>query len=187
MSDEQQFFGPAVATFDAAVDRALDRIRGNRIADRVFLTASALGDWSLGWHLLGAGIALLDERRLPDALRLAATLGIESVVVNQGVKRLFHRHRPVYVPSTRAKGWPTIRIPTTSSFPSGHASAAACAVVLLSKSQPRLMPLWLALGATVGLSRCYVRMHHASDVVVGAAIGAAIGELASLLVPLPDR
>jgi membrane-associated phospholipid phosphatase len=186
VSDEHQFFGPAVAAFDAAVDQALDRIRGNPIADRVFLTASALGDWSLGWHLLGATMALLDERRLPDALRLSATLGVESVVVNQGVKRLFHRHRPAYVPSSRTKGWPVIRIPITSSFPSGHASAAACAVVLLGKRQPRLVPLWLGLAAVVSLSRCYVRMHHASDVVVGAAIGAAIGEIASLLVPLPE-
>ena len=90
------------------------------------------------------------------------------------------------MPSTRAEGWPAIRVPSTSSFPSGHASAAFCAAVLLSKRQPRLVPLWFGLAAVVGLSRPYVRMHHASDVVVGAAIGAAIGEIASLLVPLRD-
>ena len=39
--------GPPSRRFDAAVDRAFDRLRGNPVADRVFLTASALGDWSL--------------------------------------------------------------------------------------------------------------------------------------------
>lgn len=183
MSDEHQFFGPTVAAFDAAVDGALDRLRGHPVTDRVFVTASALGDWSLCWQLLGATKALANPRRLPDFLRLSVTLGVESLLVNQGVKRLFHRHRPQFDAETAAAGG--LRIPTTTSFPSGHASAGFCAAVLLTNRQPRLAPVWFGLATVVSLSRVYVRMHHASDIVVGAAIGAAIGEIACLLVPLP--
>jgi membrane-associated phospholipid phosphatase len=47
---------------------------------------------------------------------------------------------------------------------------------------------WPALPYVVALvvaaSRVHVRMHHASDVFAGAAIGAALGEMARRLVPL---
>jgi undecaprenyl-diphosphatase len=181
VSDRTRFFGPVVAVLDEQVDAALDRIRGNPLADRVFFTASALGDWSLIWHLVGATEALADERRLPDMLRLSATLGVESLAVNQGVKRFFHRQRPEFGPGPPPAG---LRIPTTSSFPSGHASAAFCAAVLLSQRRPASAPVWFGLATVIALSRCYVRMHHASDIIVGGAIGAALGVVAIRLVPL---
>src|SRR5262249_27642601 len=87
-------FGPAVAAFDAAVDRALDRLRGDPVADRVFYTASALGDWSLLWHLIGLARAAVDPAWRRDELRLSTVLVVESLTVNQGVKRLFKRRRP---------------------------------------------------------------------------------------------
>ena len=40
------------------------------------------------------------------------------------------------------------------------------------------LPLWGALAATVALSRPYVRIHHASDVVGGVVVGAAMGLVA---------
>lgn len=183
MHDGQRFFGKAVGRFDAAVDDELDRLRGHPLAGRVLVTASALGDWSLCWQLLGAAKALANPRRVPDFLRLSVTLGVESLLVNQGVKRFFYRHRPWFDAEAATAGG--LRIPTTSSFPSGHASAGFCAAVLLTNRQPKLAPVWFAMAAVVSLSRVYVRMHHASDIVIGAAIGAAIGEIAALLVPLP--
>ncbi len=184
MNRTSRQFGPAVAAFDDTVDRAFGRIRGHPVADRVFYTASALGDWSLIWHLVGGIGALADEHRLPDLVRLSGTLGVESLLVNQGIKRLFHRPRPRVVAEP---GPVDIRTPTTSSFPSGHASAAFCATVLLSQRDPALAPVWITLATVVSLSRCYVRLHHASDVVAGAAIGVALGVLATRLVPVDRR
>ena len=37
--------------------------------------------------------------------------------------------------------------------------------------------LWWAVAAVVGTSRAYVRIHHASDVVAGAALGWVLGLL----------
>jgi undecaprenyl-diphosphatase len=67
----------------------------------------------------------------------------------------------------------------TSSFPSGHASAAAfAATALIGWDGDRSAPLWGGIATTVAISRAYVRIHHASDVVAGAAVGAAMGLVA---------
>ena len=103
---------------------------------------------------------------------LALALGAESLLVNQGLKRLFKRPRPT------AEGDPRypVRRPLTSSFPSGHASAAAfTAVLLTSWDGKRSAPLWWTLASTVAVSRAYVRIHHASDVVAGMAVGTVLG------------
>lgn len=165
--------------FDQWFDHALDHLRGNPVADRIFYAASGVGDWSTIWHLVGAGRAALDPALLPSAVRLSATLGVESVVVNQGVKRLFKRGRPTFE-GTRPH---RLRTPSTTSFPSGHASAAFCAAAMLSGDDRSRAPLWYGLAAVVALSRPYVRIHHASDMVGGAVIGYAIGRAARALWP----
>jgi undecaprenyl-diphosphatase len=76
-----------------------------------------------------------------------------------------------------------LRIPRTTSFPSGHATASFCAAVLLSQGTP-WGPALFALAAIVSLSRAYVRIHHASDVVGGVVVGLAIGLAVAYLVPL---
>jgi undecaprenyl-diphosphatase len=177
---EDAAFGPAVAAFDAAADRALARVRGHPVTDRVFYTASTLGDWSLLWHLIGVGRAVVDPSRRREAVRLSTVLLVESIVVNQGVKRLFKRGRP---PLDGDRPHP-LRTPTTTSFPSGHASAAVCAATLLSDGDPSRRPLWYGLAAVVALSRPYARDHHASDTVAGALLGYAIGRAARALWPL---
>ncbi len=167
----QDQLGPVVDRFDTAAEALLERLRGNPVADRVFSTASHLGDFSVIWHVvgLGRGLAL---GRLDQTVVLAALLGAESLVVNQGVKRLFRRERPTETGDERLP----VRRPSTSSFPSGHASSAAfAATVLIGWDGKRLAPLWITLAAIVGTSRAYVRIHHTSDVVGGAALGVALG------------
>jgi membrane-associated phospholipid phosphatase len=168
-------FGPEVARFDAAVDAWFDQHRGNPAADRLFYLASALGDHGLIWHLAGLARAAVPGADAADALRLSVTLGVESAVVNLGVKSLFRRGRPVHE-GERPHG---LRRPLTSSFPSGHASAAFLAAVMLSEGRPLEAPLWFGLAGVVSASRVYVKVHHASDVVAGAAIGVALGAVAT--------
>jgi undecaprenyl-diphosphatase len=45
-------------------------------------------------------------------------------------------------------------------------------------------PVWFGLAAVIAASRVYVRMHHASDVIAGAALGVAMGAVARRVVPL---
>jgi undecaprenyl-diphosphatase len=164
--------GPAVARFDKWADVRIERVRGNPVADAVMTTATKLGDFSLVWHIVNVSRGLTADRRADQVPVLAVSLGIESLVVNQGLKRLFRRPRP----TTEGDPRYPVRRPLTSSFPSGHSSAAAFTATLLTAwDGRRAAPLWWGLAATVALSRAYVRIHHASDVVAGMVTGGALG------------
>jgi undecaprenyl-diphosphatase len=171
-----------IVEFDAQVDRAFDRLRGNPVADRVFYTASDLGDFSLIWLLLGALRGLRSEHDWHAAVRVGGTLAVESFLVNVGIKGLFRRARPPWDTARPRR----LRRPRSSSFPSGHATSAFCAFVLLSEDDP-LWPVYLGVAAITAASRVHVKIHHASDVVAGIPVGLAIGLTARRLHPLPVR
>lgn len=174
-------FGPAVESFDEGVDQLLEIIRQSKTAGRVFLAASHLGDFSVIWHLIAAARGTFSNKRASQALAIAALLGAESLIVNQGVKRLFKRQRPTANGDERFE----VRAPSTSSFPSGHASAATfAAIVLTTLDGKKSAPLWFGLAAIVGTSRAFVRIHHASDVIGGAIVGLVLGLAVRPLVKL---
>lgn len=163
----------SVAAFDARADAVLERLRGNHFADKVFTAASALGDFSLIWHLIGASRGLTSNSRANQAFVFFALIGAESLLVNQGIKRLVRRTRPTEAGDPR---YP-VRKPSTSSFPSGHASAAFFAATVLTYwSGIASAPAWFAVAIIVATSRAYVRIHHASDVIGGAVFGLALGQ-----------
>ena len=161
----------AIDRFDRAVDQAFDRLRGNPVADRAFYAATELGDFGLIWVLMGATHALRSDRDIAVAARLAATLGAESVLVNGVIKSFFKRERPVSQEPRPYK----MRMPLTTSFPSGHSSTAVVASILLSEANPSMAPVYWTVAAVVASSRVYVKIHHASDVVGGVATGLVIG------------
>jgi len=166
--------------FDAAVEAGFDRIRGRRGADHLFYAASDLGDFSLVWMILGTMRALRSDDDMRAALRLGMGLVADSFLVNGVVKSVFRRSRPPWEVDRPKR----LRRPLTSSFPSGHATSSFASAVLLSEGDP-LWPLYWAVAGVVATSRLYVRIHHASDVVAGAALGAAIGLAVRRVMPLP--
>jgi undecaprenyl-diphosphatase len=170
----------AVARFDAAIDARVDDLRGHPHVDRLMYAASELGDFSLIWHLVSTTRALAPDRRVVHAVRVAAILGAESALVNGPVKSLFRRHRPAWEQERPHR----LRQPKTSSFPSGHASAAMTAAGVLAQDDP-LWPLYYALGAVVAGSRVYVKIHHPSDVVAGALVGIVLARVARRAWPFP--
>lgn len=169
----------AVARFDTAIDTRVDDLRGHPHLDRLMYAASELGDFSLIWHLVSTTRALGPDRRLADAVRMAAILGAESALVNGPIKSLFKRHRPAWEQERPHK----LRRPRTSSFPSGHASAAFTAAGVLSQGDP-MWPVYYAIAAVVASSRVYVKIHHPSDVVAGAVLGIALAQLAKRVWPV---
>jgi undecaprenyl-diphosphatase len=96
------------------------------------------------------------------------------------MKSIFQRGRPV---GLIEHPYP-FRQPLTSSFPSGHATAAFCAATLLADGD-NLGPAYFAIAAVVAVSRVHVQIHHASDVVGGAVIGVALGGIGRAISPLP--
>ncbi len=163
---------PAIDRFDRWADGQLERLRGTPGLDQVMQAASSHGDFSKIWHAVALGRVALDRHKLTQSVALSSLLGAESLIVNQGVKRLFKRRRPTEQGDPRYE----VRRPSTSSFPSGHASSAFFAATLLSGwDGRRSAPLWYGLACVVGWSRAYVRIHHPSDVIAGAALATALG------------
>ena len=159
-----------IGAVDDAVDRWVDRYR-RRELDPVFYGLSSAADHGLLWTALGA---LRAARRGEPAIavRFAAALGAESALTNGLIKLGFRRIRP---PSAPPGPLPYgLHRPRTSAFPSGHATSAFMAATLLSEGT-RAAPAYFTLATLVATSRVYVRMHHASDTVAGAALGVVLG------------
>lgn len=160
---------------DARVDVALEPLRRWRPTVWLFSVASLLGDFGMLWHIVGVGRAVADSARWPQALTLSALMGVESLTVNQGIKPFFKRRRPTERGDARFR----MRTPRTSSFPSGHASSAFFAsVVLAGWTTAAATALWFAFAVVIAASRVATRIHHFSDVAVGALVGAALGGVA---------
>ena len=137
-----------------------------------FLVVSA---WWVKWPLfaaVGAVCAASCRRRLPTAglaaAFAAATAGLAVSLVKEGVDRA---RPPIADPGLDPIG----PIPASASFPSGHSATAFATAVAVGLVYPRLRWPLLALAALVALSRVYLGMHYSTDVVVGTALGVAIG------------
>lgn len=164
---------------DVVADTLLEPLRQRKFFVACFGIASTVGDFSIAWHIIGLTRALGSMERLWQALALSIALGIESLIVNQGIKRIFRRERPTTSGDDRFE----IRTPRTSSFPSGHASSATFAVfVLVSYTGFPLGLLWIALALMIALSRVVVRIHHATDILGGIVAGAILGSIAVPLI-----
>lgn len=172
---------PAVDDFDARFDRFWERVRGNKLVDGAFYTASEVGDFGMVWMAM-AGVmgAIGDPIQTKHFLRVAGVLGIESIVVNGGLKSLFRRERPEWEQERPMH----LRKPKTSSFPSGHSSSAVTAAILLTDANGALAPLWWSVAGLVAMSRVHVKIHHVSDVIGGLAVGAVLGTVAKRVLPI---
>lgn len=163
--------------FDDRVDSALEHIRDYKFVKVVFSIASAVGDFGILWHIIGLLRAIGSVERLQQALVFSTMIGIESLLLNQGIKRLFRRSRPTTSGDERF----ALRKPRTSSFPSGHSSSAFfSALVLTYFFAWQWWGLFYALAMVIAISRVGVRIHHASDVVGGAIVGSVMA-IAGLL------
>ena len=166
--------------FDRVVDTALSRSH-TPFLDAVFYPLSSAADHSLLW-LAAAGVREAMGRSRPGTtVRLAGVLGVESAVTNVVLKGFFGRIRPALDPAFSGPLPWGLRRPVTSAFPSGHATAGFTSAAFLSRADPG--PPWYLIAGLVGFSRVYVRLHHTSDVVAGAALGLAFGYAARTFVP----
>jgi undecaprenyl-diphosphatase len=156
---------------DAEVGEAVIQLRSSPLT-AVLVVASAA--WVKG-PLFVAAAALRDfrlRRMLPVyALVTAVAFGLTSVVTDV-LKGTFERPRP---PFGEDRISPLVEIPTSASFPSGHASTSFAAAVAISVLVPRWRWPALGLAALVGFSRVYLGVHYTLDVLVGALLGAVIG------------
>ncbi|HEX3947453.1 MAG TPA: phosphatase PAP2 family protein [Acidimicrobiales bacterium] len=160
-----------LSQIDDRADVLFDRLRGRTGADGAAAVLSNLADYGLVWVVLAGGIGRHPgpaRRRASEALALSGTL---SFGVNKAVKLLVRRERPE---AALQLGSVPVRAPSSSSFPSGHTLAAFSTAVMLPTT-PASTAACLTFAGAVAASRVHLGHHHASDVLGGAIIGAAIG------------
>jgi undecaprenyl-diphosphatase len=165
---------------DDAAERAVGAVR-NPVLDQVAYALGAACDHSLLWHAISAARGAKAGSWRP-VVRLSGALAVESALTNGVVKSVFRRVRPDRTAEVVEGPMPFgMRIPITTSFPSGHAGSAFCAATILADETESFA--WYALATVVAASRVYVRMHHATDVLAGAALGCLIGRAVRVALP----
>ena len=140
--------------------------------DQIMIIITDLGFGSTYFLLITAVLFLLVYRRRWLALRTLIICLAGGVVLNYVLKNLFERVRPDFLRVVDAAGY---------SFPSGHAMVSLCfygmvgflAARSLKRGSQRLAVLITVslLVAAIGISRIYLGVHYASDVVAGYAAG----------------
>lgn len=132
---------------------------------------TGLADHSKLWVGPAAVLTLTGSPRARRAAgRGITTLAATGLIANQVAKRLNRRPRPLLlrVPLARIAG----RIPTSTSFPSGHAASAAAFASAVALEIPALRVPLATLAGLVGFSRVATGAHYPSDVAAGFVLGA---------------
>lgn len=156
-----------------ALDNGLLRILRTRFhqppVERAVQAYTRLGEHGALWLAIAAAGAVFDGRRRAVYAR-AARATLIAYAANTLTKALVRRARPLL------EDLPALS-PTISplSYPSAHASMAFAAAGVLREALPA-GPVYVA-AAAMALSRPYCGVHHPTDVVAGAALGAAVARL----------
>jgi len=168
----------AVVGESAAVDVAVyDAVASSRTPtlDRTMSASSRAADRSVLWFVIAGVLAVTGGRRGRMAARDGVlAIGMASATVNLGVKPLAPRRRPLRDEVALAQDrW--VRMPTSTSFPSGHTASAFAFATAVGQRIPALWIPLRGLALLVGYSRIHTGVHYPGDVVAGAVIGSTCG------------
>jgi membrane-associated phospholipid phosphatase len=164
--------------YDRAVYRSVAQLH-LPLLDAPLRLVSDFANFSKPWFLVSGVLAVFGgSQGRRAALTGLAAIGATSLVVNQPMKMAGARIRPdrdgVGVPQQR---W--VRMPSSTSFPSGHSASAAAFAVAVGDVLPALRLPLRAAASVVAFSRVYTGVHYPGDVLVGATVGTLVGRLTS--------
>jgi undecaprenyl-diphosphatase len=169
-----------IARFDAAeygLCRRLNRGASFAAPRRVFQIASRLGD-GLAWYALILVLPLIYGRPAVKPAIVMALTGALGVLVYALLKRMFVRERPFITHAAIDRGAAPL---DRYSFPSGHTLHAVSFTWQACAHFPEAAWVLVPLAALIAGSRVVLGLHYPSDVVAGAAIGAALAVLGTSL------
>lgn len=152
--------------FDSSIYDALIRFRCSFL-DKFFKIITWFGN---PVTIIGVVVIFIAIFRNKDSLLLTIS-ALDSVIVNTIIKHIVKRDRPNILRLVSESGY---------SFPSGHAMIAVCvygflfylAMIRIKNKYLRWVSCFilgfLILG--IGISRIYVGVHYASDIIAGYAL-----------------
>jgi membrane-associated phospholipid phosphatase len=145
---------------------------------------SDAADRSRLWLAIAAAVAVCGgDRGRRAALEGVLAVGVTSATVNLVAKPVARRRRPERVEPARFAGR-HVPMPSSASFPSGHAASAFAFAHAVGRHLPALaLPIRL-LAAAVAYSRVHTGVHYPGDVVVGSVTGAST---AAMVAAVADR
>ena len=165
---DQAIYSAVASTPTPSLDEPLRRLSNAANNSRLWLAIAA------GLAVAGGGAG----RRA--AVRGTLAIGVTSALVNLYVKSLWIRPRPdrvgAGVPEQR-----DVRIPASTSFPSGHAASGFAFASAIGRDQPWLGLALRFLAAAVAYSRVHTGVHYPGDAVAGSLIGASTGQAVAAL------
>jgi len=148
---------------------------------RFFAVVSRLGDGLFWYALMGLLVVADGWAGLHAALHMAI-IGGAGLLIYKGLKRAITRERPFVTHATIRLGAAPL---DRCSFPSGHTLHAVGFSLVAVSYYPPLAWLLFPFALLVATSRLVLGLHYPSDVVMGAAIGAALALVSfPLLAPL---
>lgn len=165
----RRFLPDLIQRVDLSIFRRISETH-HPAGDMLLPRLSRAANHSRLWVTIAAALALLGGRRGQRAgIRGMLAVGMASFVANVPAKLAVNRMRPqLEVPVARRLA----RLPTSTSFPSGHSASAFAFATGVSLERPGLAPFLLPVAGAVAYSRIYTGVHYPTDVVIGSAIGA---------------
>jgi len=182
----------ALIANDESIYRNVKEYQGKHAwVDEVSPKITLLGDFGVASGIAGLffldGVIFRDEKARETGILAIETL-LHTGILAQVMKHLAGRKRPE-APEIGKDGWAgpsgffkrySENFSSYDSFPSGHAITAWGLATVISaqyRESPGVGIVCYSLATLVGLSRVTEDKHWMSDVVVGAALGFAIGRM----------
>ena len=161
---------------DAALYAAIARTPTPSL-DTAMSWLSRVADYSGLWLASAGALGVAGGPRGRRAAALGVTaLGVTATIVNLALKPLGRRSRPARaaqeVPLARH-----VRMPSTTSFPSGHSASAFAFATAVGRVHPQAAIPLHGLAAAVAYSRVHTGVHYPGDVVAGALTGTMLAQL----------
>ena len=131
-----------------------------------------MADHSVLWFAIAVVLVTRKGATRRAAMRGVLSIAATSFTANAVFKPLLPRRRP---PNQELATLPAFRdVPSSSSFPSGHAASAAAFSTAVALECRNAGLAVAPLAAAVAYSRIHNGVHWTSDVIVGAAVGSGI-------------
>lgn len=179
----------AASVFVYLKDEQMQQVfQKNRSAGGDQFSKYVLEPWGSGFYTasLMAGFYLEGLISGNNRSKKMALLGTKTLLITAGYSRIpkytFQRHRPFQDMPGQPEKWegPLHGLSDYTSFTSGHAVSVFAMAAVIASEYADYWPVPLlsyGLAGAVAASRIYDNKHWASDVLVGAAFGYAMGKL----------